>query len=50
MDTQNVTALEAMNVTEIEERIESQKESSALLRKALECECPDKSCQVAHES
>ena len=50
MDTQNVTAMEATDVTEIEERIESQKESSALMRKALDCECPDKSCQVAHES
>ena len=50
MDTQNVTAMEASEVTEIEERIESQKESAALMRQALECECPDKSCPVAHES
>lgn len=50
MDTQNVTAMEAPNVTEIEERIESQKQSAELMRKALDCECPDKSCQVAHES
>ena len=50
MDTLNVTAMEATEVTEIEERIESQKESAALMRKALDCECPDKSCQVAHES
>lgn len=49
MDTQNVTAMEATDVTEIEQRIESQKESAAL-RKALDCECPDKACQVAHES
>ena len=50
MDTQNVTVMEATDVTEIEERIESQKESSALMRKALDCECPDSSCPVAHES
>jgi hypothetical protein len=50
MDTQNVTAMEATEVTEIEQRIESQKESAALMRKALECECPDNSCPVAHES
>jgi hypothetical protein len=50
MDTQNVTAMEATEVTEIEERIESQKESAALMRKALDCECPDNSCPVAHES
>jgi len=50
MDTQNVTTTEAPNVTEIEERIESQKQSAALMRKALDCECPDKSCPVAHES
>jgi hypothetical protein len=49
MDTKNVTAMEA-DVTEIEERIESQKQSADLMRKALECECPDKSCTVAHES
>ena len=50
MDTQNVTAMEATEVTEIEERIESQKETAALMRKALDCECPDTSCPVAHES
>jgi len=46
----HVTAMEAIEVTEIEERIESQRESAALMRQALECECPDKSCPVAHES
>ena len=46
----NVTAMEAIEVTEIEQRIESQKESAALMRKALDCECPDTSCPVAHES
>ena len=50
MDTHDVTASEGQNVTEIEERIESQKESAELMRKALECECPDSSCPVAHES
>jgi hypothetical protein len=50
MDTQNVTAMEATEVTEIEQRIESQKESAALMRQALDCECPDRSCPVAHES
>ena len=46
----HVTAMEATDMTEIEERIESQKENAALMRSAMECECPDKSCQVAHES
>jgi hypothetical protein len=35
---------------ELEERIETEKEQSRLLQKQLECECPDTSCQVAHES
>ena len=38
------------NVTEIEERIETQRESARLMAKAMECECPDTSCTVAHES
>jgi hypothetical protein len=50
MDTQNVTATEANDVTEMEERIESQKQSAELMRNALACECPDISCPVAHES
>jgi hypothetical protein len=37
-------------VTEIEERIESQRESAQLMRKAMDCECPDTACTVAHES
>ena len=48
--TEDVTAMEANNMTEIEERIESQRESSERMRKALDCECPDNSCPVAHES
>jgi hypothetical protein len=35
---------------ELEQRIESQKEHAKLMLKALECECPDTSCPVAHES
>lgn len=50
MDTQNVTATEAPDMTEIEERIESQRQSAELMRQALDCECPDKACTVAHES
>ena len=49
MDTQNAAMQEA-NVREIEERIESQRESAQLMRKAMECECPDTACTVAHES
>ena len=37
-------------MTEIEERIDEQREHAQLLRKNLECECPDSSCQVEHES
>ena len=48
MDTQKAT--EEIDMTEIEERIEDQKQHSALLQKQLQCECPDTSCQVAHES
>ena len=35
---------------ELEERIETEKEQAKLLQKQLECECPDTSCPVAHES
>jgi hypothetical protein len=49
MDTQNA-AMQEDNVTEIEERIETQRESAQLMRNALDCECPDTSCPVAHES
>jgi hypothetical protein len=38
------------DMTEIEERIETQKQSAQLMRNALDCECPDSSCPVAHES
>ena len=37
-------------MTEIEERIESQKEQSQLLDKQMRCECPSNDCQVEHES
>ncbi len=37
-------------MTEIEERIEDQRDHARLLRKQLECECPDASCPVEHES
>ena len=48
MDTQRATT--EADVTEIEERIELQKGQTKLLKQQLECECPDKSCTVAHES
>jgi hypothetical protein len=41
---------EVTDMIELEERIDTEKEQSKLLRKQLECECPDNSCQVAHES
>jgi hypothetical protein len=41
---------EVNDMIELEERIETEKEQSMLLKKQLECECPDSSCQVAHES
>ena len=49
VDTSNAPVQEA-NVTEIEERIETQRESAQLMQKAMDCECPDSSCPVAHES
>lgn len=49
MDSWTVTLREA-DMIEIEERIETQKESAQLMRNALDCECPDSSCPVAHES
>jgi hypothetical protein len=49
MDT-HVTTTEESDMTEIEERIETQKEHAQLLRNQLDCECPDRSCPVAHES
>jgi hypothetical protein len=38
------------DVTEIEERIQTQRESAEIMRRQLACECPDKSCPVEHES
>ena len=49
MDTTNALMQEA-DMTEIEERIETQRENAQLMRNALDCECPDSSCPVAHES
>jgi hypothetical protein len=49
MNTKNAPLQEA-DVTEIEERIETQRENAQLMRNALSCECPDSSCPVAHES
>jgi len=43
-------AIEEVDMTEIEERIEDQKTQATLLRKRLECECPSTDCQVEHES
>ncbi len=37
-------------MTEIEERIDEQRERAQQLQRNLDCECPDSSCQVAHES
>ncbi len=37
-------------MTEIEERIEAQKERTQLMQAQMECECPDTACDVAHES
>jgi hypothetical protein len=48
MDTHVTTEEYAM--IEIEERIEEQKEHAQNLRDQLDCECPDRSCPVAHES
>jgi hypothetical protein len=49
MDKQIATE-EAMDMTEIEERIEDQKSQTVLLQKQLQCECPSTDCQVEHES
>ena len=38
------------HVTEIEERIQTQRESAEIMRRQLACECPDRSCPVEHES
>lgn len=48
MATQRAT--EVNDMTEIEERIEIERERAQLLRRDLACECPDASCPVAHES
>jgi len=37
-------------MTEIEERIEDQKQRAELLEKQMRCECPSTDCQVEHES
>ena len=44
----SATALEN-DMTEIEQRIESERERSRLLRRELECECPD-ACPVDHDN
>jgi hypothetical protein len=41
---------EVNEMIELEERIETEKEQSKLRQKQMECECPDTSCPVAHES
>ena len=38
------------HVTEIEERIQTQRERAEIMRRQLACECPDRSCPVEHES
>ena len=50
MDAQYAPVQQEADMTEIEERIESQRESAQLMRNAMDCECPDNSCPVAHES
>lgn len=37
-------------MTEIEERIEEQRDRADLMRKEFDCECPDSECPVEHES
>lgn len=37
-------------MTELEERIEEQRERAALMREQADCECPDRDCPVEHES
>lgn len=37
-------------MTEIEERIEEERERAELMRKEFDCECPDSQCPVEHES
>ncbi len=49
MGTRNASA-EEVEMTEIEERIEDQRDQARLLQKQLDCECPDTSCPVEHES
>ncbi len=48
MGTQRATT--EADVTELEQRIELQKEQTKILQEQLKCECPHPSCQVAHES
>ncbi|HYK97135.1 MAG TPA: hypothetical protein VEU77_01960 [Candidatus Acidoferrales bacterium] len=48
MDKQ--TAIQEVDMTEIEERIEEQKTRGQMLQKQLDCECPSTDCQVEHES
>jgi len=45
----SATALEN-DMTEIEERIESERERARLLQRELECECPDAACPVDHDN
>jgi hypothetical protein len=47
---QSGTRQREADMIELEQRIESQKENARLMLKALECECPDTACPVAHES
>ncbi len=43
-------ATEEVSMTEIEERIQDQRDQARLLRKQFDCECPDPDCPVEHES
>jgi hypothetical protein len=45
-----IGTVEVNDMIELDERIENEKEQSKLLKKQMECECPDTSCPVAHES
>ena len=37
-------------MTELEDRIEEQRERAELMRKQTDCECPHTDCPVEHES
>ena len=44
-----MTSPTEVDMTEIEERIEDQRERTRLLQRELDCECPDP-CPVEHDN